>query len=154
MSSKWAIFQNYHKRSRTGSLTDSSQKRMNHTRFFSEMDESYHRFIRKIPFIHPIDSFDSFDRFLRFDIWIRINIWIGRSCNELQSNLIMINHYVAFYHKIPNKNFMSIVKMKYMYVYGSYPNPPISSLHDEKEFWLGCCPVVRSITIYSITFAE
>ncbi len=42
-----------------------------------------------------------------------------RSCNELQSNLIMINHYVAFYHKIPNTNFMSIVKMKSMYVYGS-----------------------------------
>ena len=54
-----------------------------------------------------------------------------RSCNELQSNLIMINHYVAFYHKIPNKNFMSIVKMKSMYVYGSYPNPVLTlpSLH-------------------------
>ena len=48
-----------------------------------------------------------------------------RSCNELQSNLVMINHYVAFYHKILNKNFMSIVKMKYMYVYGSYPNPSL-----------------------------
>ncbi len=47
------------------------------------------------------------------------------SCNELQSNLIMINHYVAFYHKISNKNFMSIVKMKYTYVYGSYPNPSL-----------------------------
>ena len=35
----------------------------------------------------------------------------------------MINHYVAFYHKIPNKNVMSFVKMKYMYVYGSYHNP-------------------------------
>ncbi len=49
-----------------------------------------------------------------------------RSCNELQSNLIMINHYVALYHKIPNKNFMSIVKMKSMYVYGSYPNPVLT----------------------------
>jgi hypothetical protein len=30
---------------------------------------------------------------------------IGRSCNELQSNLIMINHYVVFYHKkIQNHN--------------------------------------------------
>jgi len=29
------------------------------------------------------------------------------SCNELQSNLITINHYVAFYHKI--WNFMSTV---------------------------------------------
>jgi hypothetical protein len=54
-----------------------------------------------------------------------------RSCNELQSNLIMINHYIAFYHKIPNKNFMSIVKMKSMYVYGSYPSPVLTlpSLH-------------------------
>ena len=43
----------------------------------------------------------------------------------------MINHYVAFYHKIPNKNFISIVKMKSMYVYGSYPNPVLTlpSLH-------------------------
>ena len=60
------------------------------------------------------------DDFMRQDVK-----FIGRSCNELQSNLIMINHYVAFYHKIPNKNFMSIVKMKYMYVYGSYPNPSL-----------------------------
>jgi hypothetical protein len=41
---------------------------------------------------------------------------IRRSCYELQSNLIMINNYVAFDHKIPNKNFMSNVKMKSMYV--------------------------------------
>ena len=56
---------------------------------------------------------------------------IGRSCNELQSNLVMINHYVAFYHKIPNQNFMSIVKMKSMYVYRSYSNQVLMlpSLH-------------------------
>jgi len=58
--------------------------------------------------------------------------WVdGHSCNELQSNLIMINHYDAFYHKIPNKNVMSIVKMKSMYVYRSYPNSVLMlpSLH-------------------------
>jgi hypothetical protein len=42
---------------------------------------------------------------------------IIRSCNELQANLIMIQHYVELYHKIPNQNFMSIVKLKYIYVY-------------------------------------
>ena len=35
----------------------------------------------------------------------------------------MINNCVAFDHKIPNKNLMSIVNMNYMYVYGSYCNP-------------------------------
>ncbi len=56
---------------------------------------------------------------------------IRRSCYELQSNLIMINNCVAFDHKIPNKKFMSNVKMKSMYVYGSYPNPALTlpSLH-------------------------
>jgi hypothetical protein len=43
----------------------------------------------------------------------------------------MINNYVAFDNKIPNKNFMSNVKMKSMYKYGSYPNPVLTlpSLH-------------------------
>ncbi len=43
----------------------------------------------------------------------------------------MINNYVAFDQKNPNKNFMSDVKMKSMYVYGSYPNPVLTfpSLH-------------------------
>jgi hypothetical protein len=50
-------------------------------------------------------------------------IIIRRSCYELQSNLRMINHCVAFHHTIPNKNLMSIVNMNYMYVYGSYRNP-------------------------------
>ena len=77
-------------------------------------------FFLTIELVHPNINFANTD-FIR----------IGRSCNELQSNLIMINHYVAFYHKIPNKNFMSIVKMKSMYVYGSYPNPVLTlpSLH-------------------------
>ena len=50
---------------------------------------------------------------------------IRRSCYELQSNLIMINNCVAFDHKIPNKNLMSIVNMNYMYVYGSDRNPSL-----------------------------
>jgi len=37
----------------------------------------------------------------------------------------MINNCVAFDHKIPNKNLMSIVNMNYMYVYGSYHNPSL-----------------------------
>ncbi len=69
-------------------------------------------FFLTIEQVHPNINFANTD-FIR----------IGRSCNELQSNLIMINHYVAFYHKIPNKNLMSIVNMNYMYVYGSYCNP-------------------------------
>ena len=43
----------------------------------------------------------------------------------------MINNCVAFDHKIPNMKYMSNVKMKSMYVYGSYPNPVLTlpSLH-------------------------
>ncbi len=37
----------------------------------------------------------------------------------------MINNCVAFDHKIPNKIFMSIVNMNYMYVYGLYRNPSL-----------------------------
>ena len=46
---------------------------------------------------------------------------IGRSCNELQANLVMIeHHYVAFNHKIPNQNNMSIVKLKSICVWISH----------------------------------
>ena len=51
----------------------------------------------------------SYEIYLELRKYVDSHTSIGRSCYELQTNLVMIYHYVAFYHKIPNKNFMSTV---------------------------------------------
>jgi hypothetical protein len=56
-----------------------------------------------------------------YDCYLGACSLIGRSCNELQANLVMIeHHYVAFNHKIPNQNNMSIVKLKSICVWISH----------------------------------